>query len=191
MARIHLTISEKMEVKKHRVLIIGGGFAGCKVAKLLSAESTLKVSIIDPKEYLEVTWVNPRSLVTPEWAQRSLIPFSTFLTDVEFIRDEVTALETNCAVTKSGQRVQFDYCVIAVGSSYAGFMKPAPATSTAAQRLSEMHAHSEQLKAAAHVLIVGGGASGVELAFEILDVYPSKKVTVAWVPGSKVLCIQP
>jgi NADH dehydrogenase FAD-containing subunit len=160
-----------------RVAIIGGGFAGCKIAQLLLAEPSFRVTLIDPTDFLEMTWVNPRGMVNPEWAQRSIMPYTTFLPGIQHIKDEATSLEATRLVTKSGQAVDFDFCVIAVGSSYAGFLKAAPSTSTSAQRLAEIHGHSVRIKDSSHVLIVGGGPSGVELAFEILDVYPGKKVT--------------
>jgi apoptosis-inducing factor 2 len=159
-----------------RVAIIGGGFAGCKIAQLLLAEPSFRVTLIDPTDFFEMTWVNLRGMVNPEWAQRSIVPYATFLPGIQHIKDEATSLEAKRLVTKSGQSVDFDFCVIAVGSSYAGFLKAAPSTSTSAQRLAEIHAHSVRIKDAAQVLIVGGGPSGVELAFEILDVYPGKKV---------------
>jgi NADH dehydrogenase FAD-containing subunit len=159
-----------------RVAIIGGGFAGCKIAQLLLAEPSFRVTLIDPTDFFEMTWVNLRGMVNPEWAQRSIVPYTTFLPGIQHIKDEATSLEAKRLVTKSGQAVDFDFCVIAVGSSYAGFLKAAPSTSTSAQRLAEIHAHSVRIKDAAQVLIVGGGPSGVELAFEILDVYPGKKV---------------
>jgi hypothetical protein len=159
-----------------RVVIIGGGFAGCKIAQLLLADPSFRVTLIDPTDFFEMTWVNPRGMVNPEWAQRSIVPYTTFLPGIQHIKDEATSLEAKRLVTKFGQAVDFDFCVIAVGSSYAGFLKAGPSTSTSAQRLAEIHAHSVRIKDAAQVLIVGGGPSGVELAFEILDVYPGKKV---------------
>jgi NADH dehydrogenase FAD-containing subunit len=169
--------SNVMTTKTSTVVIIGGGFAGCKVAQLLLSEPNFHVTLIDPSDFLEVAWVNPRALVSIEWAQRSLVPYSTFLRgNFQHVKDEAMSLETQKVTTTRSGAVAFDYCVIAVGSSYAGFLKAAASTTTAGQRLSELHSHSEQLKAAASVLVVGGGPSGVELAFEILDVYPSKKV---------------
>ena len=158
------------------VVIIGGGFAGCKIAQLLLAEPTMRVTLIDPKDYFEMVWVNPRAMVDPEWARRSIVSYSTFIPRAQHVQDEAASLDAKSVTTKSGKTIQFDFCVIAVGSSYAGFLKAAPSTASSAQRLSEMRAFSEQIKGASTVLIVGGGPSGVELAFEILDAFPSKKV---------------
>ena len=165
-----------MASTKSRVVIIGGGFAGCKVAKLLAADASMRVTLIDPKEFFEIVIAHPRALVLPEWGQRSILPYSSFLAGVHCVKGQAASIDAKKVVTDTGQVVEFDYCVVAVGSSYAGFLKAAPTTSTAAQRLSELHALSVKLKGASQVLVVGGGPSGVELAFEILDTYPSKKV---------------
>ncbi len=164
------------------MVIIGGGFAGCKIAKLLMTEATMQVTLIDPKEFFEIVIAHPRGLVSPEWAQRTIFSYTSFLAGVHYVKGEAASLDAKKVVTKSGQVVEFDYCVVAVGSSYAGFLKSAPTTTTATERLSELHALSVQIKGASQVLLVGGGPSGVELAFEILDVFPSKKVSCHKIP---------
>ncbi len=171
------------------VVIIGGGFAGCKIAQLLLAEPSMRVTLIDPKDFFEMVWVNLRAMVIPDWAQRSIIPFSTFIPRAQLVKDEAASLDTKSVTTKSGKTIEFDFCVIAVGSSYAGFLKAAVSTSTSSQRLSEMHAFSEQIKSAGSVLIVGGGPSGVELAFEILDVFPNKKVASLFACAMRASCV--
>jgi hypothetical protein len=171
-------LRQDMSTTTSRVVIIGGGFAGCKVAQLLLAEPNFQVTLIDPSNFFEVTWVNLRALVAPEWAQRSIIPYTTILRgNFKHIQGEVASIEAKKVLTKSGQEVEFDFCVIAVGSSYAGFLKAAATTTAAAQRLSEIHALNQQITGASSVLVVGGGPSGVELAAEILEAHPSKKVT--------------
>ncbi len=39
------------------------GCAGCKIAQLLLAEPTMRVTLIDPKDYFEMVWVNPRAML--------------------------------------------------------------------------------------------------------------------------------
>ncbi len=141
-----------------RVVIIGGGFAGCKIAQLLLAEQSMQVTLIDPKDFFEMVWVNPRAIVAPDWAQRSIVPYTSFIPRVQHVKDEAAALDSKKVTTKSGKTIEFDFCVIAVGSSYAGFLKASSSAASATQRLSELHALSEQIKRAAHVLVVGGGA---------------------------------
>ena len=171
-----------MSATASRVVIIGGGFAGCKIAHLLLAQSNFQVTLIDPSDFFEVTWVNLRAIVAPEWAQRSIMPYATFLRgNFRHVQGEAASLEAKKVLTKCGQEVEFDFCVVAVGSSYAGFLKAAATTTVASQRLSEISALNQSITAASSVLVVGGGSSGVELAHEILDVHPSKKVrAVAW-----------
>jgi apoptosis-inducing factor 2 len=146
-----------------RVVIIGGGFAGCKIAQLLLAEQSMQVTLIDPKDFFEMVWVNPRALVAPDWGQRSIFPYTSFIPRVLHVKDEAASLDAKKVTTKSGKTIEFDFCVIAVGSSYAGFLKASPSVASASQRLSELHALSEQIQRAAHVLVVGGGAMPPDL----------------------------
>ena len=96
--------------------------------------------------------------------------------DAVIVRDDVR-----------GERpVPFDYLVLAVGSTYAEPVKPTQAEPTLAERQSSWNEAAAKLAAARSVIIVGAGPVGVELAGEILTVYPHKKVTFVDMASSGV-----
>ncbi len=111
-------------IKKVGVLVVGGGSAGITVAAhlLLRMGSVLKkrysVAILEPSEvhYYQPMWTLVGGGIYPkEYSQRpeaSLIP-----RDATWIKDAVASFcpEENYAVTQSGQRIDYEYLIVATG----------------------------------------------------------------------------
>nr|XP_043631109.1 ferroptosis suppressor protein 1-like [Erigeron canadensis] len=152
-----------------RVVVIGGGIAGSLIAKTLQFHSNL--TLIDPKEYLEIPWASLRGMVEPTFAERSLIQHKHYLTGSRTIVSHAVDIRDCEVLTSEGRLVPYDYLVIATGH---GDLVP----KTRAERLKQYLAENEKIKAAESVLIIGGGPTGVELAGEIAVDFPEKKVTL-------------
>lgn len=84
------------------------------------------------------------------------------------------------AITPTTKNLRYDYLILATGATYtepispatpkvAGRPMPLTTTTTVLGRYKEWQKVHERLKGAKRVLILGGGAVGVELAAEILD----------------------
>jgi len=109
-----------MAVPRHvPVLILGGGSGGITVAaRLRRADRQLGIGIIEPSEdhYYQPLWTLVGGGVFPLAASRrreaDFIP-----PGVAWIRDRVTALEpdANAVLTAGGQRVTYDWLVVALG----------------------------------------------------------------------------
>ncbi|CAN1171181.1 Ferroptosis suppressor protein 1 [Linum perenne] len=152
-----------------RVVIIGGGVAGSLLAK--SAQSTADVTLIDPKDYYEITWANLRSMVEPSFAERVVIKHRDYFTNGRIITSNAVNITEKEVFTGDGESVPYDYLVIA-----AGHKERLPETRK--ERLAQFQAENEKIKSASSILIVGGGPSGVELAAEIAVDFPGKQVTL-------------
>ncbi|KAL4599422.1 hypothetical protein ACB092_11G126300 [Castanea dentata] len=155
------------EKKKMRVVVIGGGVGGSIVA--YSLQSVADVVLIDQKEYYDIPWASLRSMVEPSIAERSVINHIDYLPRVQIIASSATNITDREVTTEDGQKVAYDYVVIATGH-----LESAPKTK--AERLNEYKADFEKIKSVNTVLIVGGGPTGVELAGEISFAFPDKKL---------------
>ncbi|TXR53840.1 NAD(P)/FAD-dependent oxidoreductase [Reinekea thalattae] len=160
-------------------LIIGGGFAGATVAQTLE-KSNIATTLIDRKDYFEVTMATLRNVADFEKVQNSpRIHYSDFLTGA-FIQGNVSELTETTAVLENGDTVSFEQAIIATGSSYPSFSvaKSNQAFSLEA-RNEEIKTASQALAKATSVLVIGAGAVGVELAGDIAYSHPNIKVTLA------------
>ena len=88
----------------------------------------------------------------------------------------VAVQPTHVEVGATRAAVPYDYLVLCTGSSYSSSIKTNNAS--LAYRHQQMLAERDALREAQHVLIVGGGLVGVELAGEIAEALPAKRVTL-------------
>ncbi|KAL5709155.1 hypothetical protein ACHQM5_019875 [Ranunculus cassubicifolius] len=161
----------------NKVVIIGGGIAGGLVAKTL--QSKADVTLIDPKDYFEVTWASLRAMVEPSFAEKSVFKHSEYFTKGRLLVSHVTDVSDSEVSTADGQCVPYDYLVVASGHE-DNYPK------TREGRLKQYQEEHDKIKAAKSILIVGGGPTGVELAGEIAVDFPEKKVTLVH-RGSRLL----
>ena len=156
-----------------KLVIIGGGFAGAKIAKNL--QTKFDVTLIDTKNYFEFTPSILRTLVEPQHAKKIQVFHKDYLIKGIFFCDTVTNISKTHVITKT-RKIYYDKLVICSGSSYSRpFKEENTILANRSEHLIEYH---KQLDDAQDVLIVGGGAVGVELAAEISEHYPNIKVTL-------------
>jgi NADH dehydrogenase FAD-containing subunit len=157
------------------VVVVGGGYGGIRVAKDL--DDLAEVTLVDPKESFVHNVAGWRALVEPSWLVKIFFSYDHLLKSGRFVRDRATKVDGTIVTLGFGEEIRGDYVVLATGSYYPFPAKLEIADSTEARdRVAAAHA---ELNAAASVLVVGAGPSGLELAGEIKSFFPEKQVTVA------------
>ncbi|MFE0457332.1 NAD(P)/FAD-dependent oxidoreductase [Streptomyces sp. NPDC058914] len=159
------------------VVVIGGGYAGVRLAKRLDA--TARVTLVDRKEVFFHRIASLRAGVRPEWTTTPFIPYDRLLRHGRVVTGKVVRIETQerQVVLATGERLPYDVLVIATGADYP---EPARFTGTTIEEAAKTFAaHQRGIAAAEHVLVVGGGPSGVELSAEIRLARPDARVTLA------------
>lgn len=179
--------------KRKTVVIVGGNFSGLAALEELSYEhDSMRIILIDQKDYFEYTPGVLRLFCNPSLFPQLARPLPTGSTH-EVIQGRVVSIQSNNKTlfyeanretstdSANRTRLDFDYLILATGSSYkTDHVTAAPSSWNLADRQEEWIKAQDQLKQAKSVLILGGGAVGVELAAEIVDHYAnSKKVTIA------------
>lgn len=157
-----------------KVAIIGGGYAGFNLARLLDAH--VEVMLIEPREAFVHNVAAIRATVHPDLLDRIVIPYDRLLKRGRMVRGRATAIGTGCVALADGTTVEADAVVVATGSHYAAPFKPQG--DSAADFSARMQQAAADIAAAAQVVIVGAGAVGVELAGEIRAAYPAKPVSL-------------
>ncbi|KAL3683029.1 hypothetical protein R1sor_001051 [Riccia sorocarpa] len=121
------------------------------------------------KEFLEIPYAEPRSVVEPSFADRMLIPHTEYLKQARVILGSAERASVTELVTDTGEVVSYDFLVITTGSTFRG-------VKTKAERIEEFQKDNKKIVNAETLLVVGGGPVGVELAAEIVTDFPEKKV---------------
>ncbi|MEU9451842.1 FAD-dependent oxidoreductase [Streptomyces sp. NPDC048277] len=159
------------------VVVIGGGYAGIRLAKKLDA--TAHVTLVDRKEVFFHRIASLRAGVRPEWTGAPFIPYDRLLTRGSVVVGKAVRIDTveRRVALATGDRLPYDVLVIATGADYpepARFVGSSP--DEAAKAFAE---HQHNIATAEHILVVGGGPSGVELSAEIRLARPDARVTLA------------
>ncbi|MGW0821974.1 NAD(P)/FAD-dependent oxidoreductase [Streptomyces sp. NPDC002845] len=159
------------------VVVIGGGYAGVRLAKRL--DETARVTLVDRKEVFFHRIVSLRAGVRPEWTVTPFIPYDRLLRNGRVALGKVVRVDTaeRQVVLATGERLPYDVVVIATGADYP---EPARFTGTTTEEaVKSFAAHQQNIASADRILVVGGGPSGIELSAEIRLARPDARVTLA------------
>lgn len=167
------------------IVIVGASFAGHHVARLiagqLSPKSRYRVVVIEPNSHFQFTWVLPRFCVIKDHEHKAFIPYGKYVTCLpgvlEWIQDRVVSIDkTHVRLENSGEAIKYDYLVIATGS---GVKTGLPSRVNATEKkvgVELIRQIQSGIEAAETVVVVGGGAAGVEIATDAKDLYPDKNI---------------
>lgn len=171
-------------------VIIGGSFAGVKaVESILRLGSNVRVTMISSSTHAFYCVASPRAIVQTELTDKLFFPVETKLkalggSKIEFVLGEVTKLDfgKNIILYRVGgspleTSISYDYLVIASGSSshHNAFKLNGSYEKTKSAILDL----SDEIRNAKSIAILGGGATGVEIAGELGHLYgKTKNITI-------------
>jgi NADH dehydrogenase len=173
-----------------RVVIIGGGFGGLDAARALK-HAPVRVTVLDRHNYhlfqpllyqVATASLSPGDIASPiRWVLRHQ-------DNAEVLLAEARSIDTSAReVTLDRGRVPYDYLIVAAGSSHAYFGHPewaayAPGLKTLddaiemrtrmllAFEAAERESDPQEQRRLLTFVIVGGGATGVELAGALAEI---------------------
>jgi NADH dehydrogenase FAD-containing subunit len=159
------------------VVIIGGGYAGVRLARGLDQE--VDVTLIDLKEVFFHRVASLRASADASWTYSPFVPYDSLLANGRVLLNKAVGIRTaeREVVLATGDRVPYDVLVLATGADY---QEPARFTgNTVDEAARSFHSHQHRAKAAQSMLVIGGGPSGVELSAELRRANPDAEVTLA------------
>lgn len=167
--------------EKMRIVIVGAGFGGVRAALKLANNKNIRVRLIAPQSYFEyhaalyraATGRSPLEVAIP------LVDFFEYADNVEVVEDTVTSVDTRNykAQGASGTVYAFDRLILAFGDStnyydIPGLKEHSFGVKSIHEALRfKRHLHQQLMDSDIEqsYVVVGGGATGVELAAEMVS----------------------
>ncbi|KAF7715232.1 Uncharacterized protein PECH_008725 [Penicillium ucsense] len=170
------------------IIVIGGSFVGRATVQELAkiVPPTHRILLAETHSHFHHLFTFPRFAIVPNHEHKAFIPYSGLFagaTDptahaviqarVTSVRPEYIQLDREW---QGSTRVPFDYVVVATGTRLSK-----PAAMEKDDKLSSveyLQSHQDRVKRSNSIIIVGGGAVGVQMATDLKEYYPDKEVTV-------------
>ncbi|KAF9290873.1 Apoptosis-inducing factor 2 [Mortierella alpina] len=177
-----------------RVVVLGGSYGGVacikKLLQRLPKDSRVTITLVESRDVRYHCIASYRALVQKDFAKNLWIPYTNLFptgsphkivrAKVEHVlHDHVLVTPTDDSTSDSSkppQKIEFDYLLIATGS-----MVPSPAkwrVTSSTKGIELMDQTRRDVKECKRILVIGGGACGVEIAGEIKYAFPDKTVTL-------------
>ncbi|KAI8079379.1 hypothetical protein BDF21DRAFT_340400 [Thamnidium elegans] len=180
-----------ISILQKRVVIIGGGFTGFAVGSALDPMPLFHVTLIDTKDSFEYTPQIVSKVVNAEKISSLRFTHGSYIVNGKVIIGYVEDIcEDAKCVKVNDEKIYFDYLVIGTGSSYSCQLKSSDSSSL--YRTAGLNQISTEIENAKHILIVGAGLVGCELAVAIGKkqqdaLYPVKKQIVLIEARDKII----
>lgn len=173
--------AHKDKSEKKKVVIVGGSFAGLAAAEHLWTD--FDVTLIDKNSFFEYCCMNARALVKESYIDELIVPYSDIVktsgNKLTFIQGTLEMVNANNTIDirRPGNQqfdpVVFDYLIIATGGQYTFPIKDFEVTTVEARR-NKISEELHRIKEAGSILVVGGGAVGVEVMGELVSLFSDK-----------------
>ncbi|PYH40812.1 amid-like NADH oxidoreductase [Aspergillus saccharolyticus JOP 1030-1] len=170
------------------VIVVGGSYVGRGAAEELArvVPSTHRVLLIEPHSHFHHLFAFPRFAVLPGHEHKAFIPYTRLFvsspnsTQHAVVQARVLSVQPqhiNLDRAWQGQnQIPFEYLVVATGTRLA---EPAAMRDEdKGSSVQYLQKHQADVKNAKSVVIVGGGAVGVQMATDMKELYPEKEITV-------------
>ncbi|KUI29396.1 pyridine nucleotide-disulfide oxidoreductase [Mycobacterium sp. IS-1496] len=162
-----------MKERTDHVVVIGGGYAGVMAANHLRLDERVRITLVNPRPQF-VERIRLHQMATG--SDDAVVDFGTVLGDgIELVVDSAHRIDAAARRVDlaSGDTLDYDYLIYAVGSTGAAL--DVPGAAEFAYPISE-YEHGEPLRAAvagavpdAPIVVVGAGPTGMEMAAELAE----------------------
>ncbi|KAJ7633470.1 FAD/NAD-P-binding domain-containing protein [Mycena polygramma] len=162
------------------IVVVGGSYCATYIIDNLAPKvhKTHRVIMIEKNSHMQHIFAFPRMSAVPGFAHKAFIPFTNAYHEApprstSIVQGIVTTILPDKVILASGQEIPYEYLIMATGTG-----KLPLELTTKIESVDSFQQLQERMRRAKNIAIVGGGAFGIQLAFDAKEYYPSKSVTL-------------
>ncbi|OJJ78538.1 uncharacterized protein ASPGLDRAFT_138727 [Aspergillus glaucus CBS 516.65] len=172
------------------IIVVGGSFVGKATASELAnvVPNTHRVLLVEPHSHFHHLFTFPRFAIVPGHEHKAFIPYTgLFSPNPKDSPSRHSVIQARALSVQphhlqldrewqGSNQIPFEYLVVATGTRLAQ-----PAGMKHDDKLSSvsyLQKHQADVKRSKSIVIVGGGAVGVQMATDLKEYYPDKEITV-------------
>ncbi|KAJ7782558.1 FAD/NAD-P-binding domain-containing protein [Mycena maculata] len=162
------------------IIVVGGSYCATYIIDDLAprVHKTHHIIMIEKNSHMQHIFAFPRITCVPGFEHKAFIPFTNAFHEAprhstSVVQGLVSAILPDRVLLASGEEIPYEYLVMATGAG-----KLPLELTTKAGSVNQTRQVQDRMKDAQDIVIVGGGAFGIQLAFDAKEFYPSKTVTI-------------
>ncbi|KAI8270676.1 hypothetical protein K4K58_008504 [Colletotrichum sp. SAR11_239] len=145
-----------------------------------------QILLVEPHSHFHHLFAFPRFAVLPDHEHKAFIPYTAAFSKSsdpsrhQVIQARAKSLRPNSVILdrewQGSGEIPFEYLVVTTGTRL-----PSPGTMPGDDKPSSvdtLRAHQQAVQKASSVILIGGGAVGVQMATDLKEIYPEKEVTL-------------
>ncbi|KAF1926101.1 putative amid-like NADH oxidoreductase [Didymella exigua CBS 183.55] len=171
------------------VVVVGGSYVGLNLAESLAKQSgdRFRVLLIEKNSHFQHLFAFPRyALTTKVDTHKAFIPYQKSRLGLEGAIIQAKAVSLSKESITLDREIELDgvrtkqvpFAALAITT---GTKLSPPSTLPGSEKLDGtqyLRKHAAQVEASERIVIIGGGAVGVQMATDIAQIFPSKSVTL-------------
>ncbi len=158
----------------------------------LTIVKNMNVKLVSRNDYFDINFHTLRSLVKPNLMNQQLIPLNDIIKSTSIVLGDCVSIAQDSVMIKANDgnggteggeiELHYDILVLCTGSKYdhksVSYIKGDDQARNIVDRRKQLKEKADFISKSENYSIIGGGASAVEMAAELVEVYPKKKVTL-------------
>ncbi|KAJ6552039.1 FAD/NAD-P-binding domain-containing protein [Mycena vulgaris] len=165
---------------KPNIVVVGGSYVGMKFVDTIAPEvsETHNTVLVEANSHFQHIFAFPRISVVPGFANKSLVPYTNAFHatppgSTSVVQGAASKILPDKVVLQNGDSIPYEYLVMATGTGFLPLR-----SRTKAEAVAFGKALQERVKESSNIVVIGGGASGVQLVTDAKEFYPSKNITL-------------
>ncbi|KAF7305705.1 FAD/NAD(P)-binding domain-containing protein [Mycena chlorophos] len=165
------------------IVVVGGSYCATYLIDALASKvhKTHRIVMIERHSHLQASKIT----TVPGFAQKAFVPYTNAFHEPQTPRDSVEVVHgvvervlPGRVVLSAGEEIEYEFLVMATGTGHPERSDGGLEMTEKLSSVRRYEALERRMKDARDVVVVGGGAWGIQLAFDTKEFYPDKNVTL-------------